>query len=103
WESFRLHWERHLWTIPAAHGTQRVRATRLRCIRDSFGELRSQSRAASDGSDPEEHRQLSTPAGKRGVDGRLAGEARHHRPRLLQVDAVAVSAAVEARARLQEE
>src|SRR5881392_1990110 len=71
-ESLRLHGERHLWTIPAAHGTQRLRAARLRRIRDSFGELRPQGRAASDGPDPKEHRELPAAAGKRGPDGRLA-------------------------------
>src|SRR6266516_2000771 len=101
-ESFCVHGERHLWTIPAAHGTQCVRAPRLRRIRDSFGELRPQGRTASDGSHPAQHREFPATAGERRLDGRLALSPRDYRPQLLQVDAVALSPAVEAGARLQE-
>ena len=96
-ESLRLHRERHLWTIPAAHGTQRLRAARLRRLRDPLGELRAQGRDASDGPDPAEHRQLPAPARARRADGRLALHAVDDRSGLLQVDAVDLPPAASSR------
>src|SRR5712671_5782176 len=101
-ESFCVHGERHLWTIPASQGTQRLRAAWIRRLRDSFGELRPEGWDASDGSDPAEHRQLQKTARASGVDGRLALHAFDNRAELLQVDSVAVSEALRAGARLQE-
>ena len=54
------------------------------------------------GADPQEHRQLPPPAEARRADGRLAPRAVDHRSGVLQVDAVGLPAAVQARAGVQE-
>src|SRR5712671_1254420 len=95
-ESFCVRGERHLWTIPASQGTQRLRAAWIRRLRDSFGELRPEGWDASDGSDSAEHRQLPKTARESRVDGRLALHAIDHGASVLQVDSVAFSKAVRA-------
>src|SRR5512144_2902680 len=61
-QPFRVRRERHIWTIPEAPGAQRLRAARLRRVRDSLRELRPEGREAPDGADPAEHRELQASA-----------------------------------------
>ena len=80
-----------------------LRADRVRRVRHPLGELRAEGGRAPDGTDPAQHRQLPPPARPRGADGRLDALGRHHRARLLQVDAVGLPAALKRGLAVQEE
>src|SRR5206468_13096788 len=66
------------------------------CDLHSFPTRRSSDLQASDGPDPEEHRELPPAAGANGLDGRLAPHAVDYGSGLLQMDAVGLPAAAQA-------
>src|SRR5205823_3334274 len=74
----------------------------IRCVRHPLGELCVEGRRESDGVDSAEHRELPPAVETCGAYDRLALRAVDDGSRLLQVDAVAVSPAVQAGAGVQE-
>ncbi len=98
----RVHGQRHSRPLPADARPHGVRAARIRRIRHPLGELRAQGGRAPVGADSAQHRQFPAPTPPGRPDGGLAVRAVHHRRVVLQVDAVAVPAALPARAGIQE-
>ena len=74
-EHVRLHRERRLRPVQAAAGVRRLRADRLRRLRDPQRELRDQDGDQPRHPDPEEHRELPPPAQADRRDVRLAARA----------------------------
>ena len=65
---------------------RRLRADRVRRLRDPLRELRAQDGGAPHRADPRQRGQLPSPAAPDRGDVRLGPHGRHHRPRGLQVD-----------------
>src|SRR5205823_166072 len=85
----------HLRALQTAPGIRRLPADRVRRLRHSLGELRAHRRYAPGEADSPEHRHVPPPTPTLRRDVRLAPRAVDDRSRLLQVDAVALPAALQ--------
>ena len=81
-------------TLPPSGGPRRVRADRVRRLRDTLGELRPEGRDPSDGPDPPQRRDLHAAAAQDRGDVRLEPRRRHDDAGLLPLDPVDLSRAL---------
>ena len=96
-QHLRLYRGGRLRALQADARLRRLRADRVRRLRDPLRELRAQDGGAPHRADSRQRGQLPSPAAPDRGDVRLGPHGRHHRPRVLQVDAVALPAALQAR------
>jgi hypothetical protein len=94
-QHLRVHGRRRLRPLHATPRPHRLRAHRLRRLRDPQRELRAQDGDPPHGADPEQHRELHPPAEAHRRHVRLGPHRRHHGPVVLQVDPVALPPALQ--------